>query len=338
MGDNSAIEWTDATWNPVRGCSIVSKGCTNCYAMRQAHRSHGAGGAYEGLTKLTKGGPVWTGEVRTVPELLDQPLRWRRPRRIFVNSMSDLFHEKVPDDFIDRSVRAHGAGLAAYASRSSPSVPSGCSSGSRSTRSFAPEGRVADAPNAVDVSPCASPARGEDGTHRRGHGCTAAGNVWLGVSVEDQERADERIPLLLKTPAAVRWFSAEPLLGPISFVGRWVDHPNPAAHVNWLERITGSSSAARAGPARGRCTPTGRAICATNAPRSRCRSFSSSGARGRRSPIPIEHRPRIIKLVWTKREIAMGACRWHHAYNMRRVGKEAAGRSLEGRTHDEYPA
>jgi protein gp37 len=75
MADNTKIEWCSATWNPVRGCSIVSKGCTNCYAMRQAHRSHGAGGAYEGLTKLTKGGPVWTGEVRTVPELLEQPLR-----------------------------------------------------------------------------------------------------------------------------------------------------------------------------------------------------------------------------------------------------------------------
>jgi protein gp37 len=85
----------------VRGCSIVSKGCTNCYAMKMAHRSSGAGGAYEGLTKLTKGGPVWTGEVRELEELLDQPLKWKRPRRIFVNSMSDLFHEKVHGDFID---------------------------------------------------------------------------------------------------------------------------------------------------------------------------------------------------------------------------------------------
>jgi protein gp37 len=93
MGDNTTIEWTDATWNPVRGCSIVSKGCTNCYAMRQAHRSSGAGGAYEGLTKLTKGGPVWTGSIRFVEELLEVPLKWKRPRRIFVNSMSDLFHE-----------------------------------------------------------------------------------------------------------------------------------------------------------------------------------------------------------------------------------------------------
>src|SRR5438046_728264 len=100
MADKSTIGWTDATWNPVRGCSIVSKGCTNCYAMRQAHRFNQAGGAYQGLTKLTKGGPVWNDEVRTVPELLGEPGSWKKPRRIFVNSMSDLFHEKVPDNFI----------------------------------------------------------------------------------------------------------------------------------------------------------------------------------------------------------------------------------------------
>src|SRR5688572_16496195 len=92
MGDKSAIEWTDATWNPVRGCAIVSKGCTNGYAMRQAHRSNRPGGAYEGLTLLSKAGPVWNGRVRTVAELLGQPGRWKRARRIFVNSMSDLFH------------------------------------------------------------------------------------------------------------------------------------------------------------------------------------------------------------------------------------------------------
>ena len=95
MGDKTKIEWTDATWNPVRGCSLVSAGCTNCYAMKQAHRqnfkkpspSGGEGkseGAYYGLTRMTEHGPVWTGEVRLVPEILDLPLRWRKPRRIFV--------------------------------------------------------------------------------------------------------------------------------------------------------------------------------------------------------------------------------------------------------------
>ena len=102
MATATSIEWTDETWNPIRGCSIVSKGCTNCYAMKQAHRFSGRGGPYEGLTTLTNGGPVWTGKVRLVPELLEAPLHWRKPRRVFVNSMSDLFHESVPDEFIDQ--------------------------------------------------------------------------------------------------------------------------------------------------------------------------------------------------------------------------------------------
>ena len=108
MGDKSAIEWTDATWNPIRGCSRVSEGCRNCYAERMASRHAGgarteigslqaerAEGAYHGLVKATPAGPRWTGEVRFVEETLDLPLRWKAPRRIFVNSMSDLFHEKA---------------------------------------------------------------------------------------------------------------------------------------------------------------------------------------------------------------------------------------------------
>ena len=98
----SCIEWTESTWNPVRGCRQVSPGCKHCYAERMAHRFSGPGMAYEGLTRLTKAGPKWTGQVRLVEEVLDEPLRWRQPRRIFVNSMSDLFHEDVPLDFIQR--------------------------------------------------------------------------------------------------------------------------------------------------------------------------------------------------------------------------------------------
>ena len=102
MGDKSLIEWCDATWNPIAGCSLVSPGCTNCYAMRVAWRMHHSE-KYQGLTKLSsKGAPVWTGTVRLDEGALAQPLRWARPRRIFVNSMSDLFHEDLPDAAIDR--------------------------------------------------------------------------------------------------------------------------------------------------------------------------------------------------------------------------------------------
>ena len=105
MADNTGIEWTDATWNPVVGCSIVSPGCTNCYAMQMAARiekmqpeSH-----YAGTTKRVNGNAVWTGKVALAPDhILTAPLRWKKPRRIFVNPMGDLFHESIPDAWIDR--------------------------------------------------------------------------------------------------------------------------------------------------------------------------------------------------------------------------------------------
>jgi protein gp37 len=109
MSDKTGIAWTDATWNPVVGCSVLSLGCTNCYAMAMAERiircSEGAGRSthYEGTVKTSKAGPVWTGTAALAPDsTLIQPLRWRRGRRIFVNSMGDLFHEAVPDEWIDR--------------------------------------------------------------------------------------------------------------------------------------------------------------------------------------------------------------------------------------------
>src|SRR5436190_23442631 len=100
MSATSSIEWTDRTWNRVRGCSVISPGCVNCYAMKQAHRFSGEGKPYEGLTKQTKAGAQWTGKIQEVDRALFEPIRWKKPQRIFVNSMSDLFHEGVSDEFI----------------------------------------------------------------------------------------------------------------------------------------------------------------------------------------------------------------------------------------------
>ena len=95
------IEWTDSTWNPVAGCTIVSAGCTNCYAMEMARRLEAMGVAkYEGLTRRSGERTIWNGVIREDREALKIPLRWRKPRKIFVNSMSDLFHEQVSDAFI----------------------------------------------------------------------------------------------------------------------------------------------------------------------------------------------------------------------------------------------
>src|SRR5579885_1145834 len=101
----TSIEWTNATWNPIRGCSRVSEGCRNCYAEKVAFRFSGLGQPYEGLVRINAAGerkPEWNGEVRLVEEHLRDPLKWKKPQRVFVNSMSDLFHENVPDEWIDK--------------------------------------------------------------------------------------------------------------------------------------------------------------------------------------------------------------------------------------------
>lgn len=215
---NTSIQWTQRVWNPLRGCSLVSAGCRSCYAMRQAHRFSGPGGAYEGLTKMTPAGPQWTGKVRLVPEVLEEPLRWRKPSRVFVNSMSDLFHDDVPDEFIDRVF-----GVMAAARTQTFQVLT--KRPERMRRWFE---RVAqfDAPDlfvqqAAYEGGCAWAIRHGAGGHLHKVKGTFLSfpwplpNVWLGVSVEDQRAADERIPLLLQTPAAVRFLSCEPLLGQI---------------------------------------------------------------------------------------------------------------------------
>jgi protein gp37 len=212
MADRTGIEWTNATWNPIAGCSLVSPGCTNCYAMAMAHRinqmtlsSH-----YEGLTKRSKGGKgpvVWTGKIASAPDrILTAPLRWKRPRLIFVNSMSDLFHESVPDEWLDRVFA-----VMAMAQRHTFQV---LTKRSARMRAYCSDPSVRDR---VIVQMGALSA------------VFAAirwplPNVWKGVSAEDQKRADERIPDLLATPAAVRFVSAEPLLAPIDFT--WVAEPN----------------------------------------------------------------------------------------------------------------
>lgn len=219
MGDRSKIEWTDASWNPVVGCSIISPGCTNCYAMRMAarlqkmNRTGGCTGYvnhYDGTTQESKAGPVWTGKVALAPEkILRQPLSWKRPRRIFVNSMGDLFHEDMPDEFIDRIFAVMALApqhtfqiLTKRADRMRAYM--------RGERQWWTRRPLNDA---LGTEVLALGYQGPLELLR-----WPLPNVWLGVSVEDQARADERIPLLLKTPAAVRFISAEPLLGPVNLV------------------------------------------------------------------------------------------------------------------------
>ncbi|WP_129794278.1 DUF5131 family protein [Sphingosinicella sp. CPCC 101087] len=177
----SQIEWTDATWNPVVGCSITSAGCTHCYAMDMARRLEAMGAAkYAGLTRRSGGRTIWNGKVREDSSALANPHRWRKPRKIFVNSMSDLFHEGVSDMFI----------LAVWkVMRETPRHH-------YQILTKRPE-RMATVVSTLigDVLP----------------------NVWLGTSVENADVA-ERIGHLRAVPAAIRFLSFEPLIGSVGEV------------------------------------------------------------------------------------------------------------------------
>ena len=219
MADHSQIEWTDATWNPITGCSVVSPGCTNCYAMGLAGTRLKHHPSRAGLTRETKAGPVWTGEVRLNEQWLTQPLSWRKPRMIFVCAHGDLFHESVPDEWIDRVFA-----VMALAPQHTFQV---LTKRSARMRAYLAErgSRRRDRADAVNVAAANMIMEGLIAP------CKAVAwplpNVWLGVSAEDQRHADERVPDLLASPAAVRFVSAEPLLGPIDFnridVATWLD-------------------------------------------------------------------------------------------------------------------
>lgn len=211
----TTIAWTDMAWNPVRGCSRVSEGCRNCYAEGIAARFSGPGLAYEGLGKfvvLSDGSKDarWTNRVITVPKKLTDPLHWRRPRRIFVNSMSDLFHPQVPFSFI-----AAVFGVMAM-----------CPQHTFQVLTKRPEVAADFFAWLTDENPV------DTLIHHAVHNGIKADqiprgvlaqsrwplrNVHVGVSVEDQQTANERVPLLLQLPAHVRWVSYEPALELVNF-------------------------------------------------------------------------------------------------------------------------
>ena len=197
MGD-TLVEWTDKVWNPVTGCTKVSQGCKNCYAETIANR-------FWGERKFT--------EVRCHYERLDIPLHWQKPRRIFVNSMSDLFHEEVEDPFIGEVF-----GVMCTARQHTFQI---LTKRPRRMREF--------------MSTYTSPGGPLPPI-------STTDNIWLGVSVEDQVTADERIPLLLQTPAVVRFLSCEPLLNQVN-IGMYLSRTKG---LDWI--ICGAESGPHARP------------------------------------------------------------------------------------------
>lgn len=226
MASKSNIEWTGHTWNPLAGCSVLTSGCKRCYAMKMAARLDRMGQQlYAGLTKPSKAGPVWTGEMRLASKrVLGAPLDRKKPTTYFVNSMSDLFHENVPDEWILDILT-----VMAIASQHTFQV---LTKRADRMRRFMSQPDLLDqvyanwftfSGGAREVQTWPLP------------------NVWLGVSTERQQEADERIPHLLQTPAAVRFISAEPLLGPIDLtrIHEWFETPEGARVDMWESALNG---------------------------------------------------------------------------------------------------
>lgn len=195
MAKYSRIEWTDATWSPVTGCAPISEGCQNCYAKRMANRLRGRCG-------YPADDPF---RVTLHPERLGEPLRWKEPRRVFVCSMGDLFHEDVPDEFIDYVFAVMG--------RSQQHTFILLTKRPERMREYLQAGRYQQILNIAYRLKYRPEGLGKGIDNPKDMRWRP--NVWLGVTTENQQRADERIPVLLQIPAAVRFVSIEPMLGPI---------------------------------------------------------------------------------------------------------------------------
>lgn len=344
MGDKTAIEWADATWNPIVGCSRVSPGCDHCYAIGVVHR--GMSPQHVGLTVKPEGERVdWTGEVRFVEHLLDPPLRWRRPRKIFVNSLSDLFHPDVSRRDIYRIIAAmmcseqhtfqvltkrpqrmaellsdptfrdevHGEAVAMWPGRPGKPAPSWWTS----------------------EKPWPLP------------------NVWWGVSIESNRYAF-RADHLRATPAAVRWVSAEPLIGPLDQLD--------LTGIDWV--VAGGESGPGSRPMnpdwvrdlRDRCedrpapceipdvplphsvpVPGGGRACACAYPEPVAFHFKQWGDWIEAEPALATHVVEADGRHHGRFGEGLADIYGRRGVLVRRVGKKVAGRELDGRTWDEFP-
>jgi protein gp37 len=245
VSGRSKIEWTDAVWNPVTGCTKVSAGCKNCYAERMATRLAGRAG-YPAEHPFA---------VTLHPERLDEPLHWRQPRRVFVCSTSDLFHPDVPDEFIDdvfavaavcpqhtfQALTKRPVRMVRYLSSSAQTFPEAERRDDIAATAF---DRFVERPSPSHLGElqfCDSDLLIQPDEW-------PLTNVWLGTSVEDQATADERIPHLLRCPAPVRFVSYEPALGPVTFADACNDWLNDEGDsLDWI--IAGGESGPKARPA-----------------------------------------------------------------------------------------
>lgn len=353
MADKSRIEWTDATWGPIRArvlapdgitilktgyhCEAVSPGCANCYAATMNMRML----PYMGTGLDYKPGYLGTPlpddicaklgyppgsllELYLDLAALEQPLRWRRGRRVFLTSMTDVFARFVPDEWLDQIFA-----VMALAPQHTFQVLTKRADRMRAYLQVRDGMGNAAICKAINDIPAGM-------GNRHGALSMPLPNVWLGVSVEDQTRADERIPLLLDTPAAVRWISAEPLLGPVDLT-RLTEDKWSAFDDGWDEGVVGS--------------PTLDWVVCGGESGAKARPMHPDWARSLRDQCAGAGVPFFFKQwgEWTDEDnVPDAASRYAEdlkagrtyrslGQSMRRVGKHAAGRTLDGRTHDEYP-
>ena len=319
----TTIEWTDETWNPTTGCTWASPGCDHCYAWRMSRRLEAMGSPeYAGLTTDKH----FNGVVRMHARRLAQPLTWKKPRRVFVNSMSDLFHKEVIWDFLDQ-VFATFYECQWHTFQVLTKRPE------RAMKYLLgdPVRRIAhkawwalharDIENARVVTP--------EATEADLRSMWPLPNVWLGTSTENQEQADKRIPWLLQSPAAVRFVSAEPLLGALSLEA-W------PGQIDWV--IVGGESGLGARPMhldwprslRDQCAAAGTAFFFKQWGEWRPARSPQPGTTGRFAQ-SRGHGPFSESKHFPRGYLALGS------YIAEHVGKKQAGRLLDGREHSEFP-
>lgn len=326
MGDKTAIEWTDATWNPTIGCSKVSAGCDNCYAIGVVHRAMQP--AHAGLTLVREGErPDWTGEIRYVPERLDQPLRWKRARQIFVNSLSDLFHPELLTLNVDDRFGTSWPVLAeivAVMVRADQHVFQVLTKRPQIMAAVLNEPRFRLDVNAILM--------------RDGHEVMPGGfetpwprHIWWGTSI-DEDRYAFRADHLRATPAGIRFLSLEPLLGALPSLD--------LTDIDWV--IVGGESGPGARPMhpewvrdlRDRCVDTGVAF-----------HFKQWGAWAsythggivHADELTAGHRQTIIDIDGTVLLPDAPCAPEREPSLFVRRPKKVNGRILDGRTWDEFP-
>lgn len=328
MADGTKIEWTDATWNPITGCQVKSPGCKFCYAMKLAGTRLKHHPSRERLTVDTKNGPVWTGEARFNEAWLTQPLKWAKPRMIFVCAHADLFYEAVPDEWIDRVFA-----VMALSPRHIFQVLTKRSERMRDYLTRVEEEPFRETVKRFAKAMPASPWPDFDAM------TFPSPNIWLGTSVEDQERADERREPMRELAKAgwMTWVSYEPALGPVDWTGweflRWM--------VSGGESDTDGKSARPNSPYWHRST---RNFCARHGIPYLFKQWGSwiggdwldDGDKAGWF-CPADGSGDHWSFEDTGNEHWFEPQNWPDGPGAMRVGKKAAGRMLDGRTHNEFP-